>query len=171
MPGIHEYVNYSTDGICRIEDIRPMTFDGAGGEKEYYILKPVGQDRANIFVPADNPRLTGRMRPILSREEIDRLILSVKDRRLEWLPDRKERTEQFRQILAGRDERQLLLLISCLYLRSQESERGISAAEARLLKKAEDVIRQEFAFSLGISPEEIGRYIQARLGMETAAGA
>ena len=133
MPGIHEYVNYSTDGICRIEDIRPMTFDGAGGEKEYYILKPVGQDRANIFVPADNPRLTGRMRPILSREEIDRLILSVKDRRLEWLPDRKERTEQFRQILAGRDERQLLLLISCLYLRSQESGRGISAAEARLL--------------------------------------
>ena len=111
------------------------------------------------------------MRPILSREEIDRLILSVKDRRLEWLPDRKERTEQFRQILAGRDERQLLLLISCLYLRSQESGRGISAAEARLLKKAEDVIRQEFAFSLGISPEEIGRYIQARLGMETAAGA
>ena len=44
-------------------------------------------------------------------------------------------------------------------------------ALAQLLKKAEDVIRQEFAFSLGISPGEIGRYIQTRLGMETAAGA
>lgn len=169
MHKIGEYVNYGTEGVCRIEDIRAMSFGKGGEEREYYILQPIGQGRSSVFVPVDNARLTGRMRPILTRQEIEEVVQSAKARSLDWISDRKERMEQFQKIMSERDERQLLLLIGCLEEKARRRGRGISAAETQLLKKAENAIEQEFAFALQVSPQEISRYLQAQLGQALGA--
>lgn len=167
----NDYVNYQTHGICKIEDIRPIQFDARSAAQEYYVLRSIGHDKSCIFVPADNPKLMARMRPILSADEIDRIILSVKDQNLLWVDDRKERSALFQDILSRRDERELLLLVSCLYAKSKECPRGLSSTDAQILKKAESVIEQEFSFSLHISPDKIGDYIRAKLGHTTQIGA
>lgn len=155
-----DYVNYGTEGICKIEDIRSIRFGSDSCEKKYYILKPIHQEKAHVFVPIDNPKLLNRMRPILSPEEIDRTILSISNQKMPWINDRKERLAQFQKILLQRDERELLLLVRCLFWKSKQSVKGLSSREAQVLKKAESIISQEFSFSLKISPQDIGDYIR-----------
>ena len=171
MPAKNDYVNYSTHGICKIEEIQFIQFDRTSGGREYYILRPVHMDNIRIFVPTDNPGLTKRMRPILSPKEIDQIILSVKNQTLLWIDDCKQRTAKFRNILLRRDERELLLLISCLYLKSQECTKCLSAGDAQILKTAEEIIEDEFSFSLKISSQKIGTYIQEKLGIAESLGA
>ncbi|MGI6009883.1 MAG: CarD family transcriptional regulator [Ruminococcus sp.] len=162
----NDYVNYGTHGICKIEDIQFLKFAASPQGQNYYILRPVHQKSATVFVPAENENLTQRMRPVLSSEEIDAIILSIKDQDLLWIPDRKQRMEQFKNILLRRNEKELLLLISCLYRKSRQSAKGLSSSDAQILKKAEEIIDQEFSFALQISTRNIGRYIRKKLGIE-----
>lgn len=129
-----DYVNYSTSGICRIEDIRFMSFGKKSAGHDYYVLKPINQNAESIFVPADNDKLTERMRPILTHEQIDEVILSVKNDDLLWIEDRKQRTKEFKEIIARRDERELLMLASCLYFKSKESKKRTFSDGRRYVK-------------------------------------
>lgn len=65
--------------------------------------------------------------------------------------------------MSRRDERELLMLTSCLYLKSKESSNGLSSTDAQILKKAELIIEQEFSFSLKISMQSVGAYIHEKL--------
>lgn len=113
MPDKNSYVNYGFQGICKIEDIRPMKFSFDSSERDYYVLQHVHQEKAHIFVPVENQKLIEQMRPVLSQKEIDRIILSVKNHNIPWINDRKQRTIKFQDILSGRDECELLQLASC----------------------------------------------------------
>ncbi len=161
----NDYVNYSTNGICKIEEIRSMKFGGSPFESKYYILRPLDQSNGTIFVPADNQKLVDCMRPILSPSEIDAIIASVKNQCPSWIEDRKQRKAVFQEILSKRDERELLLLVICLHAREAECEKGLSASDAATLKKAMAVIDQEFSFSLKISRQEIRSYLREKLGL------
>ncbi len=171
MPCKNEYVNYAAQGICKIEDIRPIRFGADPRPRNYYVLRPVHRGNAQVFVPADNPQLVDRMRPILSAAEIDAAICSVRNKELEWISDRKERAAQFQEILSRREEKELLLLVSCLYLHGQQNPRGRSPTDAQTLRQAETIIAQEFSFSLGIGMDDIGSYIRQKLNMPNSAGA
>lgn len=158
-----DYVNYSAYGICEIEDIRVMDFQTKAGAQNYYVLKPISQEGAVIYLPVDHPKTRERIRPILSPEEIDEILRSVKDQQMLWIDDRKQRLAQFQNILSRRDQRELLLLASCLYRKSVENGKGLSSGDQEILRKAESLIEQEFAFALKINKNNIGEYIREKL--------
>lgn len=160
-----DYVNYSTQGICEIEDVRLIKFNFDSQARKYYILKPVHQKNACIYVPIDNQKLLGQMRPILSSDEIDKTILSVRNSEIPWTKDRKQRTSEFQAILSRRDEKELLQLASCLYLKSKDGTKGFCSSDSQILKKVETIIAQEFSFSLKINPQDIGPYIRQKLNL------
>ena len=60
MPGKNDFVHYGAYGVCRVEDLRPMRFGPGEPLREYYVLRSVDQNGADIYVPADNPALTAR---------------------------------------------------------------------------------------------------------------
>ena len=93
------------------------------------------------------------------------------DPSLQWIDDCKQRAAMFRKILLQRDERELLLLVSCLYLKSREGSKALSASDVQILKAAEEIIEQEFSFSLKISTQQIGNYIREKLGLVKSMGA
>ena len=86
-----DYVNYGAHGICRIEDIRMMDFQTGGGMQKYYVIRPLNQESATFYLPTDNPKIQERMRPVLTQSEIDDIILSVKNKQMPWIHDRKVR--------------------------------------------------------------------------------
>ena len=155
-----DYINYGGHGVCRIEDITSMNFGGGAG-KSYYVIQPIAPGSATIYFPVDSPKAVERMRPLLSKEEIDAIILSVKDEQMTWIADRKQRTAQFQQILSRRDERELLLLASCLHQR--QMEKPLPSSEMDMLRRVEHIIEQEFAFTLDLHAQQIGEYIREKL--------
>lgn len=159
MYGRGDYISYSGHGVCRIVDVRSMDF--GSGEQEYLVIEPIAPGNATIYLPASNPLLSFRMRPVLTREEIDAIIFSVKNDQMSWTADRKQRTLQFQQILSRRDTRELLLLASCLHKR--KIEKGLPSSELEILHKVEGMVEQEFSFALNISRAEIGQYIRDKL--------
>ena len=165
MPAIHDYICYGASGVCQVEDIRPIRFGTGAPAREDYVLQPVGQESASIYVPADNRSLTDRMRPVLTKDEIDQLLVSVQGECLPWVEDRKQRLDVFRGILSRGDERELLLLARCLYQKSQKRANGLPSMEAQILKKAESMIAQGFAFSLHMEPQQVGDYIRRKLDL------
>ena len=163
MPNIGDYVNYGSQGICKIEGRQILKLEAALSEQDYYILRPVYQENSRIYVPADNQSLTAKMRPVLSPADIDKAILSVKGKRAPWISDRKQRLAKSHEILARRNEHELLQLASCLYSKSANGTARLSSTDASILKEVESIIAQEFSFVLNIDAKDIGAYIRQKL--------
>lgn len=159
MYGKGDYISYGGHGVCQIADVRSMDF--GSGEQEYLVIEPIASGGATIYLPSSNQTVQTRMRPVLTREEIDVIISSVKNQQMPWPADRKVRMNQFQQILSRRDTRELLLLASCLHKR--KTEKGLPVSEIEILNKVEGLVEQEFSFALNLGRAEIGQYIRDRL--------
>lgn len=162
-----QYIRYGANGVCQIEDIGPLP--GTDSSAQYYTLKPIADKRSVYFIPVDSETLTSKMRPLLTRDEIDNAIDSVKGMLPEWEEDRSVRLESGRAALRESDTRQTLLVIGSLYRHKQQllaQGKKSSSSDDYLLKEAEVLIENEFAFVLGLEDAEIGPYIRTRLGLE-----
>ncbi len=165
----NEYVRYAANGVCLVENIKLMDTPDRKEQKSFYILKPVGDPTSTIYVPADNQILTARMQHILDKQEIDTLILSIKEQDFSWINDRKLRAQIFHDMLKRCQQQELLQLISCIYLKKQEltaAKKKLSSSDEAILRQAEKLIEDEFSFVLGFTGQQVGQYIRQKLGIE-----
>lgn len=70
-----ERVVYGKMGVCLVTDRQVMAFGGES--EEYYILQPQRDPRSSIYVPCGNALLMAKLRPLLSKEEIDTILQGV----------------------------------------------------------------------------------------------
>ena len=162
------HIRYGSTGICLIDRIEDVPYPGAEPPmRRCYILKPVRNACMEISVPIDNEMLCGRIQPLRTKEEIDRLLAeAVQEADMPWEDDRKARGAAFKQILAGGDAGSLLRMIRCILLqRSMLSAAGrnLSSMDDNARRDAERMLEEEFAFSLGVTDKEAGRYIRNAL--------
>lgn len=160
------YVVYGSNGICRIDDIKNTSFTADMADKLYYILNPVRNPESRIFVPADNDVLVSKMRKIMTKEEIEELLLGMKGKEIEWESDRRCRNESFNEILTKGVTQDMLLMIRCLYMKKRElAENGknLPTSDNNTLKSAEKLVEEEFSYTLGIKPSEVSGYIRGLL--------
>ncbi|MBO5060334.1 MAG: CarD family transcriptional regulator [Clostridia bacterium] len=164
-----DYIRYAAAGVCLIEDIKKIDYTHSHKPQDFYVLKPVAASGSTIYVPLANEELTAKMRYILNHGEIDSLIESMKNEKIEWIDDRKERTESFKAVIKRCEPQELLRLVSCIYLKKQEfAENGkkLSATDDSILSQAETLIENEFSFVLNLSGGQVGEYIRQKLGIE-----
>lgn len=171
MYQIGEVISYGATGICTIEDIRMESLSRAGTKKQsYYILRPVATPTCITYVPVANAALTAKMRRVFTKEQIDTLLHSVGDERLEWIEDTRDRAEVFGDILFRGISADLLKLIACLYLEKKsriEGKQRFCAADEKLLSSAERIVSEEFAYALKIPQKQVAAYIAGQIGKET----
>ena len=171
MYQIGEVVSYGATGICTIEDIRMESLSRAGTKKQnYYILRPAATPTCTTYVPVENETLTGKMRRVLTKGEIDGMIASAGGEKLEWIDDTRRRADAFSQIVAKGISADLLKLISCLYLEKKARNKGgrkFCATDEKLLSSAERMVSEEFAYALQIPQSKVSAYIAEKLGTET----
>ena len=79
---INDMVMYGMHGVCKIEDITMKEFMGT--PKEYYVLKPINDSTATLYVPMHNEKVLGKMRKILSEQEVHHLIESMPQKETIW---------------------------------------------------------------------------------------
>lgn len=164
---IGQTVSYGTMGICTIEDIRQEALSRAGTQKqEYYVLRPMATPTCITYVPTTNKTLTARMRPVMTKEQIDALIDGVHGRDMEWIEDTRQRTDAWQKILSGGISGELLLLVACLYTEKQKKSREgkkFCATDEKIMSGAERMIGEEFSCALNIPPNDVPAYIARRM--------
>ena len=160
-------VRYGTNGICRVEGIEKKVFGGQ--TMEYYVLKPVAQESATLYVPAGNAKLVSRMQRLLTAQEIHEVISSMDEENSLWIAEDVKRRETYTEILHTGDRKAMAGVIKTLFLRRQElalKRKKLHAADEKLLKEAERVLYEEFAYVLGISQDKVAEYILDKLGTQ-----
>lgn len=166
-----DHVIYGGNGICLIKDIAMQSPAPGVPERLYYILSPAETGGLTISVPADNEALLNKMRYVFTREQIDALLSGAKGHELHWVEDKRARAELFREIMYAGVQEELILMIRCIYLhREQLAEHGkkLNVSDEATLKAAEKLVRDEFAYALGIQPDAVGRYIRKALSIQDA---
>ena len=167
MLEVNTYVMYGDNGVCLVAARRKEKF--AGQWKEYYILKPVNSEGSTLFVPTDNETLLGKMRKVLSKEEILDIIHSLPEDEIPWGEDNKEREALYEDIFAGGDRRELLLLIKALYQhKRQRREEGkkLWTIDENAMRHAEKLVYEEIATVLEIDPDDVVSFIEQELATE-----
>lgn len=153
---INDIVLYGAEGVCKIKDITRENF--GEGIMEYYVLQPIYKDSLTIFVHTGNDHLISKMRRVLSREEIEKIILTMPEEELLSIEDESKREIKYQEIINSGDRRAVVKLIKTIYLcqkNRKEQKKKPYAIDERFLKEAEKLLYDEFALVLNVKPNQV----------------
>ncbi len=159
MYNVGEYVVKVNTGICRIEEIVVMNLTGSG-DKEYYMLLPVGDAKSTMYVSTDAQRTS--IRPVMSKKDAEEFLKKAPQIEAVWVPNDKLREQQYKAALKTNEPEELLGIIKNLYRRGQAriaQGKKITSTDEKYYRQAEKALYSELAFSLQVEVNEIGNYI------------
>lgn len=153
-------VIYGIHGICKITDIQIKKF--MGEKAEYFVLSPVYDERATVFVPCGNENLTSKMKRIMSPSEIYDIIKAMPNEKQIWIENDQERKKAYSDILKNGDRKALVGLIKTLYVHKEKQMakgKKLHIADENFLRDAEKILYEEFAHVLQIKREQVLPFI------------
>lgn len=153
---VSDVVAYGTNGVCTITEITTKRIDKTN--IEYYVLSPKAATTAKVFVPTHNENLVGKMRAILTKEQANELLNNIPKDKPEWISNKNQRFETFKNIIAEGDCAELLKLIRTLRLHERyQFKRGkrLHMSDERFLKEAEKMVLGEFAYVLNVTTDDV----------------
>lgn len=168
---IGKCVVYRAAEICRVTGLEQKNLDGRSA-REYWVLTPVGAERATYYVPADCAQ--DKLREVLTPEQVLGLIDGMAGAEapnavnLEPSPGRTDRERRAAQdaVLAEGDHVKVMRMTRALHNEQEKrrkSGRKLAASDERAMKAAEALINREFGFVLGIDESEVAGFIRDRL--------
>lgn len=164
MFSVGDTIVYGTNGVCEIKEISRLKFGGAAGD--YFVLSPVNDPKSVLYVPVGNEKLSSKMRPLLSRSDLCAAIDEAAADALSWISDDVGRKNYCDSVVKAGDRRELLRLISMLYVRREElkcNKKHFHNVDAQYLKTAERMLNDEFSYVLGIAADDVPAFIRSRV--------
>lgn len=158
MYKIGMYVSYRSEGVCVISEIRRQKFGALNELKDFYILSPVREPNAKLFVPSDNESLVKKMRPLCSADEVNSLMRKLLDQRFEWIAQPRPRANFFREILADGNRDSLVTLVHTVCDKEAElSQIGkhVTQSDLSALERAKKMLLLELSFTTDITTEQM----------------
>lgn len=153
-----DHVINSNNGICKIHDI--VTMNTPNGSKEYYLLIPLNEQSAKIYIPLDSA--VQRIRYAMREEAAIQLINSIKDINETYIENEKEREKVYKTAISSCDPQKLVGIIKTLYLRRLEREKSgkrNTVVDERYFKLAENQLHSELSFALHVEKEQVVQMI------------
>lgn len=157
MFSVNDYVVHGTTGVCQIIAITKDEY--SGNETDYYVLRPVFNNIMTIKTPLNKTNL---MRPILTKNEALALIATMPDKEIISFNSDKDRATLFKNALRTGDNEDRIKIIKTLYLEKEAKSainKKLNKSDDDIMKTAERLINEEFAIALGISPDEVVKFI------------
>ena len=153
-----ELIIYGRTGVCRVEEIEEWD------DRQYYRLQALHQ-ACIIHAPVNGKVL---MRPVLTREEANRLIDSIPSVTVNPVECHalRELCNHYLDSVNTCDAAELLAMTMSIYAKKQKAiknKKKPGAIDERFLREGESLLFGELSVSLGIPPEEVPEYIRARI--------
>lgn len=155
-----DFVVNTNNGICEISDI--VTMNMSGMEKEYYILIPLEEKTAKVYLPVDIAEK--RIRLTMKKDEALKFLKEIKAVDGVLVENEKEREKIYKDAINSRDPKRLISIMKTLYLRRKkrlDDGKKCTAIDDRYFKLAENHLHGELAFALGVQKSEIGQIIES----------
>lgn len=157
-----EFVVKATNGICEIVDITTMNLSGEN--KAYYVLVPIEEKGAKVFVPVDTAE--NKMRPVMKKEEAWKLIKELNSVEEALIENEKDREKFYKEAISSCDPTCLVSILKELYFRRKkrlEDGKKTTIVDERYFKLAEKQLYSELAFALGVQKSDINQMIEKTL--------
>jgi len=156
------FVINTTNGICEIKDI--VTMNMSGTNKDYYLLVPLAEKTAKIYIPVDSAGK--RIRLVMQETDAWNLIKEIKNVHETYIENDKEREKVYKEALSSGDPIRLVGIIKTLFLRKKEridAGKKNTALDEKYFKLAETQLHSELAFVLGVDRSNITELIASNL--------
>lgn len=161
---IGEKVLYSVNGVCEITDITEKVFDKT--VIRYYVLKPISNNEATLFVPVNNENLVRKMKRLMTCDQLDEVLNNVSVKDIEWNTNEAERKEEFRNIISFGNVSEILVLLKSIWLhRTVQSSKGrkLHISDEMFLCEAEKIIKEEISTVIGVEQDAVIPYIKNKI--------
>lgn len=159
-----ERVVYGLHGVCEILNIEVKRNNNQNAE--YYVLRPTKNPSDRFYVPMHNPAALAKLRPLLSKAELDALLISPEIGYDSWIEDENRRKQRYRELITSGDRAALISMIKALHIhKSAQLSQGrkFHLCDENFLRDAENLLSNEFSVVLDIPQESVGQYIINRI--------
>ena len=159
-----EFIVYGRNGVCSVEDVKPMNLDGVDSERLYYVLRPVNSQGSTIFTPIDNKKVP--MRRIISREEAVTLIDRIPEIEALKIPNEKLCEEQYKAAMQTCDCADLVKVLKTIYLKKQKRTavgKKITSTDEKYFHMAENNLYTELSILIDVPKAQMEEYIASKL--------
>jgi len=162
-----EQVVYGIHGVCKVLGLENRMVDRKN--LEYYILEPIEQPGTRFYVPTQNQAAVAKLRPILTKGELEDMLSSTVAIKDGWISDENQRKQKYRELINSGDIADLICMVRALRQHKAEqlhSGRKFHLCDENFLRDAEHLLGSELTMVLNIKPNEVGRYIEERVTKE-----
>ncbi len=168
MYAIGDYVMHKNGSICRVDNVSRLSFCG-DAPRDYLVLETLSDNPSKIYLPISEDAPMPRR--VMNKAEAEEAIREAAEELRSgdggiWREDTKARAQRFAEILESGDRAAILKMVAMLYHRRDElksMKKKMYASDERILNAASKAISAEFAFVLGISPDELPTHLASRL--------
>ncbi|MGI6212222.1 MAG: CarD family transcriptional regulator [Anaerovoracaceae bacterium] len=165
MYKVDDLIMYGGTGVCRVDKIGTLDFDGMDDGQLFYFLQPLYQE-GTIYVPVDNDKVF--MRPVISAEEANELIDMIPsiDPEVIKCGSIQQMSKQYQSIIDTHQCTELIKLTKSIRKKKEDAikqKRHLGQIDRKFMKRAEDLLYGEFAAALEIPRENVERYIESRI--------
>lgn len=155
-----DLVVYGIHGVCRIVGLEVRRIDR--NCVEYYVLEPVKQSGDRYYVPTQNAAAVSKLKPLLSKEQLDALLSSPEASENAWIDDENIRKQRYRELITSGDRFALLSMMKALQIHKEtQAAQGkrLHLCDENFLRDVEKLLYGEFSLVLGMGTDEVGAYI------------
>lgn len=164
MYQIGQQVVYGVHGVCCVTDLEERMIDRK--KVTYLVLEPVGQGGARYLVPTHNAAAMGKLRKMLSAEELEALMVSDAVHADGWVKDESARKNLYRELIGNGDREKLMQMVHTLYLhkaRQTAAGKKVHMCDDNFLRDAEKLLISEISIVMNLEPDAAKKYIREKL--------
>lgn len=164
MYQIGALVVYGIHGVCRVADLEERTVDRR--KVVYLAIEPLEQEGTRFLIPAHNPAAMAKVRPLLTKEELDAMFASPQTNTDGWIREENQRKQFYRELISSGDRIRLMQMVRTLYRHRAEqgaAGRRVHMCDENFLRDAEKLLTGEIAVVTGTSPEEAKKLLRSKV--------
>lgn len=164
MYQVGQKVVYGSHGVCMVAAQEARVIDRK--KVTYLALEPVGQEGTRYLVPTHNAAAMGKLRPMLTQQQLQELMASETVLADAWIRDENQRKQTYRDLIGSGDRVRLMQMVHTLYAHKKAqlaAGKKVHLCDDNFLRDAEKLLSGEFAVVLGMAPEEARQYLRNQL--------
>lgn len=155
---------YGVHGVCRVVDQEERMVDRK--RLTYLALEPVGQRGSRYLVPTHNASAMGKVKRMLSKEELTALMDSEEIHQNSWISDENLRKQAYRELIGSGDRVRLMQMVRSLYRhKSAQSAVGrkVHLCDDNFLRDAEKLLLGEVCIVMDMDTDQAKQFLRSKL--------